>query len=497
MFTGDSDDTQYSTPRGGEGEVEVIDLRTPETSPQGSKPLAYIPRTLKYEHQPRFTILPLFPVDPATATPTVTRTRERLMGESLLLANVPQEQLSIQQAARRRLDYYPPPFSIESNVGENQSFLKQKYQLFFESLMGRFQVGLKILDYNYIRLQQILRLYNNIRLRFFNNSNRSNIVEWQIEEEEYPALLEFYLQFDVDLFYMKTCSFGQAQPRSTVEGLFCLQPPECRYTMKSCGNCELCCSSPSTIQFDQYQRHRFVNGYESILNCPATCSTQNIIYVLTCPCGQYDYIGESSQSLAPCVRRHRQLSHQFLHEFLIGETNRQRVQGIPLDDKMGSKRRMRLYQHTIRCSVAIQLFLNRNPHYWPFIPIHERQVSRQNSQSSRTTSLIDRDQSIEQRMKLVPDPPKEYQFTYQQLAKQYDYFAMKLDQKLPNERSNLYKAKIIAVLPINASDSFRQIIHALFVTHAETKLNTMGQLFYSHGQTDIQMGIWCENLNRS
>ncbi|CAF4577533.1 unnamed protein product, partial [Rotaria socialis] len=38
-------------------------------------------------------------------------------------------------------------------------------------------------------------------------------------------------------------------------------------------------------------------GYRSILNCPTTCTTRNIIYVLTCPCKQFDYIGETSVSL--------------------------------------------------------------------------------------------------------------------------------------------------------------------------------------------------------
>ncbi|CAF4880432.1 unnamed protein product, partial [Rotaria magnacalcarata] len=34
-------------------------------------------------------------------------------------------------------------------------------------------------------------------------------------------LLEFFLQIDVDVFYMKTCRFRGAEPCSTMQGLFC------------------------------------------------------------------------------------------------------------------------------------------------------------------------------------------------------------------------------------------------------------------------------------
>ena len=144
--------------------------------------------------------------------------------------------------------------------------------------------------------------------------------------------------------------------------------------------------------------------------------------------------------------------------------------------------------------LPIQLFLNQNPQYWPFIPIHERQARHQ---SITVTTATDKDRLIEQRLNYVPRPPDGYQFTRRQLAKQYEYFAMKLDRKLPNERLDLYKAKMIAVLLNDASESLRQIIHALFVTHTETKLNTMGHLFDPNGQTNIHTGIWCENLIQS
>ena len=481
------DQTQYATPRA----IELIDLTSPDVSPQGLKQLTYIPKTLQSNQQQRLSILPLYPYD------------------DLLLANVPQHHLSIEQRTRRQSNHYRSSFTFNPTVHKQQSFMKQKFHFFFESLMEKLQVDVCILDFNYTRLEYILRLFADVRHRIFNSSHRSTgtmIQQWQLKEIEYPILMEFFLQMDVDLFYMKTCSFRDAQPRSLTEGLFCLQLPECRYTMKACGHCELCRSLSPSVQFDQYQRHRFVNGYETILNCPATCSSTNIIYALTCPCGQYDFIGESSQTLIHCLRRHRQFCNLFIHEFLIGERHRQRIQGIQQNHEMASKSRMRLYQHAFRCSSTIELFLNTNPQYWPFIPMLEQDARYQNQHNlarvrattttTTTTMTEDRDPLIEQRLTYVPQPPEGYQFSRRQLMKQYDYFSMKSDRKLPNERLDIYQAKMIALLPSNASESLRQIIHALFVTHAETKLNTMGQLFDLIEENPRHQRIWCENFHR-
>src|SRR5579871_3773851 len=88
------------------------------------------------------------------------------------------------------------------------------------------------------------------------------------------ALLFFVL---VDLFYMKTCSFRGAIPRSPTEGLFCnTQEPEARYRMVPCGNLSCsCCHLPSRSNVVDFHassaQHQFVNGYTTYLNCPAVC----------------------------------------------------------------------------------------------------------------------------------------------------------------------------------------------------------------------------------
>jgi hypothetical protein len=75
---------------------------------------------------------------------------------------------------------------------------------------------------------------------------------------------------------MKTCSFRNVQPGGPNKYLFCRTDPEGRHEMIACGNCGLCYpkydvakrGQPSVL-FGPAQRHRFVNQYETILNCPS------------------------------------------------------------------------------------------------------------------------------------------------------------------------------------------------------------------------------------
>lgn len=486
--------TQYSTPRAPEPNhissrpIEVIDLVSPDVSPQGLKQISYTPRTLNNENQQRLSILPYFPSNE----------------QDLLFANVPPRQLSIEQMACRFRCRNLTTFTMSRESTNENSFIRQKYNHFFGSLVERLHVDTGILDYNYLRLKHVLQLFAESRIRIL-NAPRSNISQWLLKEDEYPILLEFYLQMDVDLFYMKTCSFRDAQPRSTTEGLFCSQSPQSHYKMTACGHCDLCRSSTAPfnvnseqapkVQFNQYERHRFVNGYESILNCPVNCSTKNIIYALTCPCGQFDYIGESSQTLSQCLRRHRQFGHRLIHDFLLGEQNRQRAQGIQQNSEMASKSRMRLYQHSIRCSTAMRLFLDWNSKYLCFVPLLKEDALRQDRYTIGNP-MNNNNRSIQERLKYVPVPPDGYQFSRRQLIKQYEFFLNQIDQQGPDPILNLYHGKIIAALPLESSELFRQVVHALFVTHTESKLNTMGHLFDSNVQTSIHNGIWCEHLIR-
>lgn len=84
----------------------------------------------------------------------------------------------------------------------------------------------------------------------------------------------------VDLFYMKTCCFRGAQPRTAHTSLFCDHDPlEARYSLSPCHSPScLCCHplhvdrrSPSwaVINFESSATHRFLIGYTTYLNAPA------------------------------------------------------------------------------------------------------------------------------------------------------------------------------------------------------------------------------------
>ena len=81
----------------------------------------------------------------------------------------------------------------------------------------------------------------------------------------------------MNLFYLKTCSFRFARPRTMSEGLFCAQEPEARYELTACGNCGLCYpqygrshrTNKSVVDFSEAHQHTFLNGYRAILNCSA------------------------------------------------------------------------------------------------------------------------------------------------------------------------------------------------------------------------------------
>ena len=154
-----------------------------------------------------------------------------------------------------------------------------------------------IVEYNFQKLLTMIDQMAYKRMYHF----ATNVQEEMLHEDEYKIALEFYLQFDVDVFYMKTCSYRGAQSViNDPKSIFSTneRPPYGRYTMDACHlkSCSLCYPS-LRMEFQSTIQHTFVNGYRSILNCPATCTTRNIIYVLTCPCKQFDYVGETSLSL--------------------------------------------------------------------------------------------------------------------------------------------------------------------------------------------------------
>ena len=143
--------------------------------------------------------------------------------------------------------------------------------------------------------------------------------------------MEFFLQMDVDRFHMKTFTGGNVQPCQSNKGLFCVIEPEVKFVMKQCGHqsCGVCSLSnhitrrpQSSVDFEYSGTYRFLNGYTTILNAPIMCNTSGIIYVFKCPCGQYEYVGESSNNIQYTINRHRINGNQIIHNFLIGGSGR-------------------------------------------------------------------------------------------------------------------------------------------------------------------------------
>ena len=161
-----------------------------------------------------------------------------------------------------------------------------------------------ILDCSLTRVMKFANLLGANRIHRFSVP----FTDVRLHEDEYSVALEFFLQIDLQLFYMKTCSYRQATPVPNETSLICKYEPQIRYGMIRCNQktCHLCYPAykltyrhdQPIIDFTANAQHQFINRYRSILNCPATCHTRNIIYVLTCPCHRVDYIGETSLSLA-------------------------------------------------------------------------------------------------------------------------------------------------------------------------------------------------------
>lgn len=166
----------------------------------------------------------------------------------------------------------------------------------------------------------------------------------------------------------------------------------------------------------------------------------------------------------------------------------------------------------------MQIFLNFNSIYWCFAPLRHTEVEVQNRRSPTLPSpllLLDpiyatsigskdrnarlatettrSDESVRSYMRNLPPVPDGYSFSIQQRARQFQYFKHQhdlIDQQNPS--IDLFTVDIIAVcqlfsfvinfyhsislVPEDASEAVRRFVEALFITHAETNLNTSGRL---------------------
>ncbi|CAF3589104.1 unnamed protein product [Rotaria socialis] len=195
---------------------------------------------------------------------------------------------------------------------------------------------------------------------------------------------------------------------------------------------------------------------------------------------------------------HCKIANNLILKCLIGDEN---FNNLPMNQGQTSsssipwhKTSMSLYKHTIQCSAAVQMFLNSNPLYWCFVPMTITDADQYDMYAcSIKREIVDDQYQIND----IPKPPSGYKFSKRQIEQQMEFFQKKLYNEPIYDRVPLHNAQVIAVLPPNTSNLFRRIIHSLFVTHTETKLNTLGHLFNPTVNINFHYhSVWCANLIR-
>ncbi|CAF1435936.1 unnamed protein product [Adineta steineri] len=447
--------------------------------------------------------------------------------DHLLLANVPSRNLTNEQRRRRSHHPFHQPFTVtdESVHISVRPFFMKIYDKLYGDLTERFQIDNATLDYNYKRLRTCMNIMIQERIRYgVLPVNTLGMIELRIVE--LALAMEFYLQIDDELFFMKTCCFRNAKPTLyNHHGIFSIDEPKALYGLKPCEQvtCRFCFpikdviirgrQSQPVVQFSSAQKHRFVNGYEAILNCPTTCTTKNILYAMTCPCGQFDYIGYTSLTFDEQLKYHREHGNRIMHEFILGSKNSSRMRQQTKSQEELIADKMLLYKHSARCPYAIQMFLDCNPQYWCFVPMSTMEAETQNLTSDLSSVCTAFDCSltfpsnIHSCHDLLPLPSENYTFSMHQRSKQIQLLKDKHECLKSNLHLDLYNATIIAVMPERCTELFYRLIEALFITHAQTKLNTLGHLdgmiVENNNCNDInariiddRRGNWCQDLVR-
>ncbi|CAF5028498.1 unnamed protein product [Rotaria magnacalcarata] len=264
----------------------------PVTTTSNNRQQGYQSTTVNSDNLTRYFYLPIFP--PATSMINLGA------NDDLLLANVPNSHLVQNELLQRQQATQISDSSILNNIYDS----REPFCLSSEDtkeLSTRLQVSESIIICNANRLRVICERLLELRQYFRRKVlERPDVAlnEPTLNSKQMSLILEFFLQIDVDVFYMKTCRFRDAEPCPSIQGLFCNdESPKARYSMVPCGtaNCP-CCHS-----IENSSNHRFINGYTTYLNCPVTCTTSNVVYVMTCPCGQYEFIDSTSGTLATAL----------------------------------------------------------------------------------------------------------------------------------------------------------------------------------------------------
>jgi hypothetical protein len=179
--------------------------------------------------------------------------------------------------------------------------------------------------------------------------------------------------------------------------------------------------------------------------------------------------------------------------------------------------KMRLYQHSARCPVALRAFLDCNPNYWCFIPQLSQDAAVDNA---RHSGAHPEDSRLMAYLERVPVPPAAYAFSSRQRDEQRAFFewfialprrhpcvvALDLFKVAPiavckardaaDPSSLSMSALDVALVPDPCSSLLRLIIETFFIVHGETQLNMLCPI---GGDPDRRYGrpydlVWCKGL---
>ena len=204
---------------------------------------------------------------------------------------------------------------------------------------------------------------------------------------------------------------------------------------------------------------------------------------------------------------HRQEIVRTLYEFLIGDANAKEIAAKPKSEAMLANDAHYLYLHAARCPAIMQLFLDRNPIYWCFVPVPKDTAARTSpftrplapSPTPQVSAVLRADAQVARLLEHVPRPGHaDYTFSPEQVHEQKAYFKFSKDRQPVNmHQTNFYNGTVVAVLPEHCSESLQKFVEALFVTHAECALNRDGRLINQPAPLiDAERGLWYRDLIR-
>ncbi|CAF4678199.1 unnamed protein product, partial [Rotaria magnacalcarata] len=404
-----------------------------------------------------------------------------------LLANIAYDNLStLEQRIRQAHRHEDKNFNIK---------------LYFDE-KSRIDIQNMLMSYSYTwRIHPTVLMFNLNRLFHlipqFNLKDYITVLEergkpYELSAEEWFLILEFYLQMDMSCFYMKTSVLSD-------EGIFSVKLPTAHYGIQQCRD-KSCCFCyerldlterfEPAMNFSNNQVHCFLNNYQVYLNCDVTCTTSNVIYSLTCPCHQYDYMGRCVEPFRDRMTRIRIMGCRIIRNSLIGSILADHLGEEGDSNPLCIAIRKKFYEHSTKCHVALEIFLKCHPDFWCLIPMTEEQALIDDDKLTATdmellnqyrnlTATIETEtetHSYQRSMTLVrwcvdhvPTPPLNYQFSFRQIIEQYTFFRNRRDRYI-SPHLDIYNVAIIMALPKDASHPVLHTVQALLTVFTEPKL---------------------------